>query len=1193
MTTFRGPCLPLATILALVGLSTPAALGQCTDCDGNGVSELDEQSAAGGLVGQYFRSQSGGLFTERMVARIDPAIDFQWEGGSPDPAVPSDNFAVRWTGTLRPAATGTFTFWTTTDDGVRLWMNGQLLVDKWVPQSPTTWTATIPLVAGQRYAFRMEYYEAGGGAMARLEWKEPGGVRTVVPTEAFEPPSDTDGDGWPDACGDCDGNGVVDAEEIRDGNAADCDGDCRTDACVLGQSDTRAYWRFEDDGKAFADSGPFGLPALPIGVERVEDVAEPTIPSTGASNGRGIELVENSRLLVNDPTGALATGGGSFTIEAWVRLDAPSSGATANDRRVLVQRKALASGDAAADYVLFAQAGDISSAGAANYGRTSGFTGRELAILFGNGGLTSPGFWTVTSNFRIDDDEWHYVSVSVDMLNLQVRFTLDGLDEDLVLVNRGRVSPAGPVVLGAHTNATGAFNQFLRGRLDEVRISEGVLPEGLLLARPGASDCNANGIPDACDLANGTLADCSEDGIPDACEPDCNGNGIPDPCDLGDGFSSDCNDDGIPDDCQLEGNDCDVNGVPDDCQIATADCNGNGQLDSCDLASGASGDCDANSVPDECQLGLPFSYRIDDGGPEFGIRSAGTQMAWLTNFRVEDGARVIEGLDLMFVFAPPSQNAKLFVWSDPNGDGNPSDAQVLSTRTVPITTLGVMQSIDLPAVDVGPDGTSFVVGAITAVTTNDFPGPLDTSGAAALGRCWVIGRNGPIDPNDLAAGAEQIETIEDALFPGKWVLRARSTSNTYDCNGNGILDSCDLAAGTSVDTDGTGRPDECEDCNANGTLDSIDIAAGTSVDCQADGTPDECQVGFGGDCNADGVPDDCQLAGGDCNGNGSPDECDLAAGTSGDVDGTGIPDECEDCNVNGILDSSDVAFGTSPDCNDDLVPDECQLGVPDVAFEYLLDSGVRTGNVGLGLVGDMVWLNSFNVEFGAEWISGVKVILGNAFSGVPYRVGVWSDPNQDGEPDDAQLLATGDAIANNGNTGIFNQVPLPPTYVGKIGTIFFVGVLYRDEYGNQTPIAADSTKPDQRSWVAAGSNVNPNDLSAAPYYGSFIALDVLVRGLGGDGIRPFDCDGNGVPDGCDIADGSLVDADGDGVPDCCASPRGCGTCAADFDGDGLINAADLTILLGGWEGPDGDLTGDGVTGPADLTVLLGAWGPCR
>lgn len=109
------------------------------------------------------------------------------------------------------------------------------------------------------------------------------------------------------------------------------------------------------------------------------------------------------------------------------------------------------------------------------------------------------------------------------------------------------------------------------------------------------------------------------------------------------------------------------------------------------------------------------------------------------------------------------------------------------------------------------------------------------------------------------------------------------TSGLCDCNGNGVDDATDIAAGTSADCNDNGVPDECDltsglgyDCNSNGTLDQCDIAVGAALDCNSNGVPDECDVAAmsSADCNADGIPDDCQLAGNDCNHNGAPDECD-------------------------------------------------------------------------------------------------------------------------------------------------------------------------------------------------------------------------------------------------------------------------------------------------------------------------------
>ena len=522
----------------------------------------------------------------------------------------------------------------------------------------------------------------------------------------------------------------------------------------------------------------------------------------------------------------------------------------------------------------------------------------------------------------------------------------------------------------------------------------------------------------------------------------------------------------------------------------------------------------------------------------------------------------------------------------------PDDAQLLVSRSVNTTPRGVLRTFDIEDVDVGPDGTSFFVGAWCSVTSDDFPGALDTSGNTVICRCWLVGRDGPIDPNDLAGGALAFETIEQALFPGKWQIRARSTSTSDDCNGNLRPDACDIADGTSVDLDGSGRPDECEDCNMNGVLDSIDIASGASGDCDGDGVPDECQALYE-DCDGNGIPDVCDLVENDCNGNGVPDACDIAAGLSEDLDGTGIPDECEDCNGNGELDSYDISIGNSLDCNGDLVPDECQFGTPPLDVEYLVDDGTREGNYGATGIVDYIWLNHFVVEPGGEWIAEIAVVLGNAFAGTPYQVALWDDPNGDGAPDDASVIATAPAIAANGNSNVFNATSIVPTFMGPAGTSFFAGVIYRDEFGNQFPVGVDTDLPiAEQSWVAISPMVDPNNLSDAAIYGYLYVANALIRAYGSDGVLPLDCNGNGVPDDCDIADGLEGDANGNGIPDSCEG------CVADLDGDGLVGAGDLAIVLASWSidgscgGCEGDLDGDGVVDAGDLASVLAAWGAC-
>ena len=84
----------------------------------------------------------------------------------------------------RPQFTGTYTFYTQSDDGVRLWVNGQQIINNWTDHAPTENSGTIALTAGQRYDIRMEFYENGGGAVARLLWSSASVPKAVVPSSA-------------------------------------------------------------------------------------------------------------------------------------------------------------------------------------------------------------------------------------------------------------------------------------------------------------------------------------------------------------------------------------------------------------------------------------------------------------------------------------------------------------------------------------------------------------------------------------------------------------------------------------------------------------------------------------------------------------------------------------------------------------------------------------------------------------------------------------------------------------------------------------------------------------------------------------------------------------------------------------------------------------------------------------------------
>jgi uncharacterized repeat protein (TIGR03806 family) len=146
------------------------------------IGSLSPSSNGTGLFGTYYDNMD---FTGAMATRVDPQVNFDWGTGAPIAGIGADTFSVRWSGQILAPNTETFTFYTTTDDGVRLWVNNQLLIDKWINQGPTEWSGTIALNAGQKYNMVMEYYENGGGSVAKLFWSSPSNAKGAVPQNAL------------------------------------------------------------------------------------------------------------------------------------------------------------------------------------------------------------------------------------------------------------------------------------------------------------------------------------------------------------------------------------------------------------------------------------------------------------------------------------------------------------------------------------------------------------------------------------------------------------------------------------------------------------------------------------------------------------------------------------------------------------------------------------------------------------------------------------------------------------------------------------------------------------------------------------------------------------------------------------------------------------------------------------------------
>ena len=146
----------------------------------------------GGLRADYFHWMGDfpppEPFQVFVTGEIVPEINWNWGNNSPNPLVNVDDFACKFTGEVEAAFTETYTFYVTTDDGQRLWVDNQLIIDRWVQQGMTEHNGTIDLVAGQKYSIELWMYEHGGGAGCEMRWSSPGTPKQIVPQAALSPP---------------------------------------------------------------------------------------------------------------------------------------------------------------------------------------------------------------------------------------------------------------------------------------------------------------------------------------------------------------------------------------------------------------------------------------------------------------------------------------------------------------------------------------------------------------------------------------------------------------------------------------------------------------------------------------------------------------------------------------------------------------------------------------------------------------------------------------------------------------------------------------------------------------------------------------------------------------------------------------------------------------------------------------------
>jgi hypothetical protein len=235
-----------------------------------------------------------------------------------------------------------------------------------------------------------------------------------------------------------------------------------------------------------------------------------------------------------------------------------------------------------------------------------------------------------------------------------------------------------------------------------------------------------------------------------------------------------------------------------------ADCNSNGLGDVCEIAAGTLADCDSDGAPDICE----GAVRVDAASPLLAPFGNG----FPANYTFTGLPKSYRGTPQL-IFEATSDLGSTNEFISISIDGGAQEFYFVAGGT------------DCP---VAPDveTKTFTIPALNALVAD---GQLSV----------VITASGTVDAAQCAGGGLRIRLRYDGL------------PSSADCNGNGVLDSCEIGTGTQSDCNANGKPDSCDiasgystDCNANGVPDTCDIATGTSTDLNANGIPDECSGEF-------------------------------------------------------------------------------------------------------------------------------------------------------------------------------------------------------------------------------------------------------------------------------------------------------------------------------------------------------------
>jgi Right handed beta helix region len=561
-----------------------------------------------------------------------------------------------------------------------------------------------------------------------------------------------------------------------------------------------------------------------------------------------------------------------------------------------------------------------------------------------------------------------------------------------------------------------------------------------------------------------------------------------------------------------------------------ADCNGNLVGDVCDIASGLSLDCDSDGRPDECE----GAVRVAQASALLPISS--TQFA-----------------EQVFTDLPRAYGRPPKLRIEATADlGAPNDGIVLTINGTTIGTFFSSGGSDCPA---APDL------ATVTFTLADF--------------------NAFLNGRALAVRATAFGVVNSATCPNggiRFRLDYDGLPASSDCNGNGVLDSCELALGTAFD------------CNGNGVLDSCDIASGFATDCNGNTRPDSCDLASGAstDIDGNGRLDECSgefVVGGSgfasiqaaINAAPTGATIKVAPGTHGPIDLSGKSVTVQSLGGAGV---SFIDGGGTQRCVTMVQPGP---GISTVQG-FTIRNGSAADGAGVRAIGSALHLRNCILRNNTAVYSGGAVAATDSAM-VISNCEFTDNSAQRGAGVFTQLISTfalvivrdstmtGNVASERGggamNLGrlFLQRVTLEHNSAGVEGGGLATGLGMSSELAS-CRFCINSPQNTSGSYDEIEPNIfsqdcNANGVCDADEFPVLAQFDCNTNGILDacdiSAGTSQDCNANGIPDSCDIASGASGDVDSNGIPD---------DCKPDCDNDNLPDAWELL------QGLDADCNGN-------------------